>query len=72
MCAQDIEDACQNSNLKVPDKGSVLIWTGHYEKYYGGNFSDWLYKYLGLSEEAMNWLADRGCVNVEIDSPSVD
>jgi len=72
MCAQDIEDACQKSNLKVPDKGSVLIWTGHYEKFYGGDFNDWLYKYPGLSEEAMNWLADRGCVNVGIDSPSVD
>ena len=72
MSAQDIEEACRKADLEVPDKGSVLIWTGHYEKFCGGDFNDWLYKYPGLSEEAMNWLADRGCVNVGIDSPSVD
>ncbi len=72
MSAADIEEACEKANLEIPDKGSLLIWTGHYEKYYGGDFNDWLYTYPGLSEEAMNWIADRGCVNVGIDSPSVD
>ena len=68
----DLEEACAKANLDVPDKGSVLIWTGHYEANYGGDFHTWLYTYPGLSEAAMTWLADRGCINVGIDSPSVD
>ena len=68
----DLEDACQRAGLEIPEGGTVLIWTGHYEANYGGDFHEWLSTYPGLSEAAMNWLADRGCVNVGIDSPSVD
>ncbi|MDA1001586.1 MAG: cyclase family protein [bacterium] len=72
MTPEDLEEACKKASLEVPAKGAVLIWTGHYEANYGGDFNTWLYKYPGLNEAAMNWLADRGCINVGIDSPSVD
>ena len=36
----DLEEACAKANLEVPEKGSVLIWTGHYEANYGGDFHD--------------------------------
>ena len=72
MQPADLEEASAKANLDVPDKGTVLIWTGHYEANYGGDFHTWLYTYPGLSEAAMTWLADKGCINVGIDSPSVD
>jgi kynurenine formamidase len=33
---------------------------------------EWLLNYPGLDREAMLWLADKGVVNVGIDSPSID
>ncbi len=70
--ADEVEAACKKTGLEVPEKGTVLVWTGHYDKYYGGDFGAWLYKYPGLNEEAMNWLADRGVMNVGFDAPSID
>ncbi len=70
--SDDLERACEKSGLEIPEKGTVLIWSGHYETNYRDDFYDYMYKYPGLSESATNWLADKGCVNIGIDSPSID
>lgn len=68
--AADLEAACSKAGLTIPDGGTVLLYTGHY----GRNFPRPPYseRHPGLDRLAMEWLADRGVVNVGIDCPSVD
>jgi kynurenine formamidase len=33
---------------------------------------EWLLQYPGIGEAAMLWMADRGVVNIGVDSPSID
>jgi kynurenine formamidase len=54
----------------VPAGGTVLVHTGHYARTFPK--PAYLQRYAGLGRAAMEWLADRGAVNVGIDAPSVD
>lgn len=58
------------AGCEVPRGGAVLIHTGHY----GRTFPTpaYLQRYAGLGRAAMEWLAERGAVNVGVDTPSVD
>jgi kynurenine formamidase len=70
ITAQDLEQACVKTNLKVENSMTVLLYTGHFNRTYPR--MEWLLNYPGLDREAMLWLADKGVVNVGIDSPSID
>lgn len=65
-----LKEACQKAGLEIRRGDTVLLYTGHYEKNYGG--PTWLTAYPGLNRESSEWLADQGVVNVGIDAPSVD
>jgi kynurenine formamidase len=67
---QDLEQACVRTNLKVDNGMTVLLYTGHFNRTYPT--MEWLLNYPGLNREAMLWLANKGAVNVGIDSPSID
>lgn len=67
---KDLEDAVSKADLQIEKGMTVLIYTGHCDRSY--NTPDWLYNYTGLNENAMEWLADYGVVNVGIDAPSID
>ncbi|RWR05900.1 cyclase family protein [Siminovitchia fortis] len=67
---RDLESALQKSQ-QVLEKGDiVLLYTGHYNRKFGTD--EWLTRYTGLNYEGAKWLAERGVVNIGIDSPSVD
>lgn len=67
---RDLEQALQKSQ-QVLEKGDiVLLYTGHYNRKFGTD--EWLTRYTGLNYEGAKWLAERGVVNIGIDSPSVD
>lgn len=70
ITAQDLEQACKKANLKVEKGMTVLLYTGHFNRTYPT--MEWLLEYPGLDREAMLWLANKGVVNVGIDSPSID
>ncbi|MCL6562852.1 MAG: cyclase family protein [Firmicutes bacterium] len=66
----DLQAALSRAGLQLPPRGTVLIYTGHYER----TFPTPAYnaRHPGLNREAMEWLADGGVINVGIDCPSVD
>ncbi len=67
---RDLELALQKSQ-QVLEKGDiVLLYTGHYNRKFGTD--EWLTRYTGLNYEGAKWLAEKGVVNIGIDSPSVD
>ena len=70
ITAQDLAEACKKANLNIEKGMTVLLYTGHFNRSYPK--LEWLLQYPGLDREAMIWLADRGVVNVAIDSPSID
>jgi len=70
ITVQDLEQACAKAKLKVQKGMTVLLYTGHFNRTYPS--MEWLLRYPGLDREAMLWLADKGVVNVGIDSPSID
>lgn len=65
-----LQEALRRAGLTFPRGGTVLLYTGQYDRAYGSE--DWLYHYPGLDHQAMAWLADEGAVNVGIDAPSID
>lgn len=65
-----LEEALKKHGLTIKKGDTVLLYTGHYNKRYGT--PEWLTTYPGLDEEATNWLADQGVVNIGIDAPSID
>lgn len=70
ITVEDLEQACKNANLEVEKGMTVLLYTGQFNRAYPN--IEWLTSYPGLDEGAMNWLADRGVVNIGIDSTSID
>jgi kynurenine formamidase len=68
--ADALRQAAQTAALAVPRGGVVLVCTGHY----GRTFPRPPYneKHPGLDREAMEWLAERGALNVGIDCPAID
>jgi len=67
---EDLEKALEKSGLEIPKGGTVLLYTGHYDRTYGT--MEYLTTYPGLNAEASHWLADRGVRNVGVDTPSID
>lgn len=66
----ELERALHRSG-QVLDKGDiVLLYTGHYNREYGTD--EWLTRYSGLDYAGAKWLAERGVVNIGIDSPAID
>jgi len=68
--AQDLDKACKKANLKIEKGMTVLLYTGHFNRTYPT--IEWLLQYPGLDREGMLWLAEKGVINVGIDSPSID
>lgn len=66
-----LQKACKDAGLTIKNGDAVLIYTGHYNRNYPG-YKEYLFNYSGLNQEAMEWLADLGIVNVGIDAPSID
>jgi kynurenine formamidase len=54
----------------LPAGGHVLIYTAHYERYFGK--PDYNQRHPGLDRGAMEYLADAGVRNIAIDCPSID
>jgi kynurenine formamidase len=67
---KELIQACSKARLNVAKGDTVLLRTGHYEKYFGKK--KWLTYYAGLDREACIWLWEKGTVNVGIDAPSLD
>jgi len=67
---EDLEKAVTNSGLDIPQEGTLLLYTGHYERNYPNE--KWLTEYAGLGVEASHWIADQGIRNVGVDAPSID
>lgn len=67
---EDLERALEKSGLEVPKGGTVLLYTGTYDRSYGTD--DYLTRYPGLGVEASRWLGERGVKNVGVDAPSID
>lgn len=67
---EDLEKALRNSGQEIRQGDIVLLRTGHYEANFGTD--KWQTVYTGLSYEATAWLAQKGCVNVGVDTPAID
>jgi len=67
---KDLEDAEGKSGLRVERGDIVLLYTGHYDRNFGTD--KWQTSYTGLNMESARWLADRGVVNIGVDTPAID
>ena len=70
ITAKDLEEACKRHGLEIKKGDTVLIYTGTYERL--GKTLEYAYRSPGLSGDAMEWLADKGIVNVGIDSTTIE
>lgn len=82
----DLEQALAASGLSVERGDIVLMYTGAWERHFGkltetdvGNpilgyigRDEYQLVYTGLSEAAAKWLAEKGVMNIGIDSPAID
>ncbi|MCK6256545.1 cyclase family protein [Fictibacillus sp. KIGAM418] len=67
---QELENALDASG-QILQKGDIcLLYTGHYNRAYGTE--EWLTRYSGLDYSGARWLAEKGVVNIGIDSPAID
>jgi kynurenine formamidase len=66
----DLEKACKDANLTIPKGGTVLLYTGTFERHFPTPVYN--QKNPGLDREATEWLADQGVVNIGIDAVSID
>jgi kynurenine formamidase len=71
-----IETELDDSGLTIPDEGTVLFDTGHYEENYSTSDYEKKYAYenewIGLTEEAAEFVVEEGARAIGIDSISVD
>ncbi|MDT8858712.1 cyclase family protein [Alkalihalobacillus sp. MEB130] len=67
---KDIKESVKQSGEKIEDGDIVLLYTGHYERAYGGE--EWFTRHTGLHYQAAKWLAEMGVKNIGIDAPSID
>ena len=67
---RDLEQAVKSSGQEIRKGDIFLMYTGHYDR----DFDTDRYQtsYAGLSYDAGKWLAERGVVNVGVDSPAID
>ncbi len=66
----DLARALSGAGITLADKRVVLLHTGHFRRAYGTD--EWLTRYAGLDEEAGEWLAAQGILNIGVDAPSID
>ncbi|MDQ0218748.1 cyclase family protein [Peribacillus cavernae] len=66
----DLEKACKDAKLTIAEGGTVLLYTGTYERHFPKPVYN--QKNSGLDRESAEWLADQGVVNIGIDSVSID
>ena len=66
----DLEQTVKSSGQEIRKGDIFLMYTGHYDR----DFDTDRYQtsYAGLSYDAGKWLAERGVVNVGVDSPAID
>lgn len=67
---KDLEEAVKKSGQEIKKGDIVLLYTGHFDRNFDTN--KWQTTYAGLSYEGAKWLAEKGVVNIGVDSPSVD
>lgn len=65
-----LEKACADAGLDVRQGDTVLLHTGHFAAFYPS--MEYMGGHTGLDYDATKWLADRGCVNIGVDSPSIE
>lgn len=65
-----LEAACAAAGLDVRPNDTVLLHTGHYAKWYPQY--EYMGNHSGLTYDGARWLADRGCVNIGVDSPAIE
>lgn len=67
---KDLEEAVKKSGQEVRRGDIFLMYTGHFDRTYGTE----AYKnnYTGVSYEAAKWLAEKGVVNIGVDSSAID
>ena len=65
-----LEKACADAGLDVRPGDTVLLHTGHYARLYPK--LEYMGNHTGLDYDATKWLAVRGCVNIGVDSPSIE
>lgn len=70
LTVDELRASMDDANLEVKEGDTVLLHTGHWNRKWGSQ--EWLTDYGGLTREATEWLANRGVVNIGIDSPSID
>ena len=72
----DIEAQLDESGLEVPEEGTVLFDTGHYEANYSATDYDKKHRYesewVGMTEAAAEFVVDAGARAIGIDAISVD
>ncbi|MFD1360443.1 cyclase family protein [Lentibacillus salinarum] len=66
----DLEQALQKSQQVLERGDIVLLYTGHYNRSYGTE--EWLHRHAGLNYDGAKWLAEKGVVNIGIDTPAID
>lgn len=66
----EIEAQLQKWNLKIQPGDTVLLYTAHYDRYYGK--PEYMTEYPGLDREGTEYIIDQGCINFGVDSPSPD
>ncbi len=67
---EEIKNALHKASLTIEKGDIVLLYTGHYNRYYGTD--QWLERYTGLDYNGAKWLAEQGVVNIGIDAPAID
>ena len=70
ISVKDLEDALTKANLEVKKGDTVLLYTGHYDKTYPKK--EYLTENSGLDYDGTLWLAEKGVVNIGIDSTTID
>lgn len=66
----DLEKAVRAGNIKLRRGDIFIMYTGHYDRNF--NTPKYQTEYTGLSYKGAKWLAERGVVNIGVDSPSID
>lgn len=70
ITADVLAAANERSSAQVRSGDIVLLYTGHGDRTYPTE--EFVTTYAGLSENGARWLADRGVVNIGIDTLSID
>lgn len=67
---RDLQEAIRKSGQTINTGDIVLLYTGHFDRYFGTD--QWQTTYSGLSYEGAKWLAEQGVVNIGVDAPAID